>query len=141
MAFDYLSITISFLIFVIYVVVFFILFHVSLRASGKLVSSIMYFRIAIIFLIIRRVGIILEDADILTLPYLEDITALLVAIILLLAFVEFYKAVLEATGKRSPRRKITKNKPQNTSNQSRSRFKPLFSHHEVTKDNYLDLTK
>lgn len=140
MAFDYLSIAISFLIFVIYLVLFFILFHVSLRASGNLVSSIMYFRIAILFLIIRRVEIIFEDADILAIPYLEDITAMILAIVLLLAFVEFYKAVLEATGKK----RITKKKPKaqdvQRSNQPQSRFKPLFNH-PVTEDNYLDLTK
>ncbi|MBI2044224.1 hypothetical protein HYT24_02565 [Candidatus Pacearchaeota archaeon] len=142
MAFDYLSIAISLLIFIIYLAVFFVLFHVSLRASGKLVSSIMYFRVAIVFLIIRRVEIILSDADILKIPYLEDIIALLVAIVLLLAFVEFYKAVLEATGKRRTSKRIGKavNKLQNNQIKSQSRFKPLFNQ-RMTDDHYLDLTK
>ncbi len=141
MAFDYVSMGISLVIFVTYLVVFFILFHVSLRASGKLVSSVMYFRIAVLFLIIHRVEIILTDADIMDVPYLEDFTALMVAIVLLLAFVEFYKVVIEATERRSPRKKIKPaNKARNNIEQTQSRFKPLFNS-RITEDNYLDLTK
>ena len=141
MAFDYVSMGISLVIFVTYLVVFFILFHVSLRASGKLVSSVMYFRIAVLFLIIHRVEIILTDADIMDVPYLEEFTALMVAIVLLLAFVEFYKVVIEATERRSPRKKIKPaNKARNNIEQTQSRFKPLFNS-RITEDNYLDLTK
>ena len=141
MALDYITTTISLVIFLIYLVVFFILFKVNLSASGRLSSAIIYFRVFVGLLILRRIEILLAQADIFDFSYIEDITALILAIFLLLAFAEFYKAVLEATGRRKSTPKAVAKTASKTKTPKQKPSSITKTGKKTTPDNYLDLTK
>ncbi|MBI2043608.1 hypothetical protein HYT25_04435 [Candidatus Pacearchaeota archaeon] len=93
MAFDYIGIGFSLFVLAIYLAALFFLFKIKARLTENLSETIIYFRIAIILLIILRVQTILTKEGFLAVPYLQEILALILALFLLAAFYSFYNAI------------------------------------------------
>jgi len=69
------------------------LFKIKVRLTDKLSETIIYFRIAIILLIVLRVQTLLTKAGLLSIPYLQEIFALILSLFLLAAFYSFYNEI------------------------------------------------
>ena len=103
MAFDYIEIGFSLFILAIYLASFFFLFKIKVRLTDKLSETIIYFRIAIILLIVLRVQTILTREGLLAVPYLQEIFALILSLFLLAAFYSFYNEIYNPSKTRKNR--------------------------------------
>ena len=103
MTLDFIGIGFSLFILAIYFASFFFLFKIKVRLSDKFSETIIYFRIAIILLIVLRVQTLLTKAGLLAVPYLQEIFALILSLFLLAAFYSFYNEIYNPSRMRKKR--------------------------------------
>lgn len=94
---DYIGIGFSIIIFVLYFIALFLLFKIKARLTEALYESIILFRAAIIVLIFLRIQTVFRLN--LLVPYFQEILALILAVVLLMAFYSIYQVVDNSSGK------------------------------------------
>lgn len=100
MASNYITIGISMMVFIFYIISLFILFDTRKKLDGHAKIAMSYFMVSLAVLIIRRLQQIFPDSQILNfMPYSGDIIALLFAISFSIACFYFHKAIMGAGGK------------------------------------------
>lgn len=106
MVLDYIGIGISFVALSIYLVSFFFLFGIISRITGKVKKTFRFLIAAICTLVLLRTNYILTKADLINIPYMQEILAVILALFLMLGFFNFYKSISELTdNKRKPEQK------------------------------------
>lgn len=100
MALDFISIGIGIVVLIIYLAILFLLFEIKARMLGGIRMSFVYFIIAVLLLIARRIQQIFYQSDLFSVPYLYDLLSILFAILLFLAVYTFYKFVVGSTKKK-----------------------------------------
>ena len=93
MAFDIYGIAFSLVILFLYLIILFLLFRIKIKLTEQFSGGIICFRIAVAILVILRIQSILLKADLIEVPYLQEILALALAITLLCAFYKFHKVI------------------------------------------------
>lgn len=93
---DFIGIGASIVILVIYLITLLILLKIKASLTENLSGTIIYFRFAIITLILLRIQTLLTKAGFLAIPYLQETLALILALFLLAAFYTFYNAINSA---------------------------------------------
>ncbi|MFH1325631.1 MAG: hypothetical protein ABIH49_02570 [archaeon] len=96
---NWTEMSISFFIFLMQLAILFILFEIKKRIDGKLKRTFIYPILVVIMLILLRIQGILRNADILTIPYSQEVLSFLLSLFLLLAVWSFYRSVREITDK------------------------------------------
>ena len=87
----------SVLIISFYLIAFFFLFEVEARTKGRLRVVVVYLLFAAITLLLLRTQSVLARADILIIPYSQEILALVLSVILFLASYNLYRCISEIT--------------------------------------------
>ncbi len=101
MAFDYIFVGISIVIFISYLITFFFLFDTRKKLGGGAKTAFTYFILAILFLTLRRVTQISFEIQIVsTIPYFTEYVTLIFAILFSIAAYHFHKAIT-GVGKKS----------------------------------------
>ena len=93
----WVRIAISLIVVILYIITFFILLGLIKRTKGKVVRTYKYFTIMIVALVSLRVFDILENADILFIPYSHEVLVLIFSLLLFLGAVHYYKCLKEIT--------------------------------------------
>ncbi len=94
MALDYISVGISLVILIFYLMVILLLFEIKKRMIKEFETSFVYMVAAVIFLAIRRVQQVFVTSQIIeSIPYLADIITFIFATLILLSFFSFYKVI------------------------------------------------
>ena len=93
MALDIYGIAFSLVILFLYLVILFLLLNLRIKLTEQFSGTIICFRVSVIILIILRIQTVLVKADLIKVPYLQEILALALAIILLCAFYKFHKVI------------------------------------------------
>ena len=97
MALDYITIGISLVIFIFYLVIFFLLIGIKKRLNKDAGRAFVYLMIALFFLIIRRLQQIFIESSILNpISYSSDIITLIFVIFFFLAIFSFYRSLKKA---------------------------------------------
>jgi len=94
MALDYVTIGISLIIFVFYLITFFFLIEIKKRLTKEAGIAFVYLILALAILVIRRLQQIFIVTDIVTsIPYFADFVTLIFAIVFFLAIFLFHKSI------------------------------------------------
>lgn len=110
MALDYIGLGFSLVMLVIYSITLFILFQIRIRVIEELSEAIIYFRIAIFILFFLRIQNILAKANLLIVPYSQELLALFLALILMMGFFSLYKSVANFTDRQNKKISSTSRK-------------------------------
>jgi cobalamin biosynthesis protein CobD/CbiB len=103
MALDYISIILSFVIIILYLVILFFLIEIKKRIDGKIGEAIVYGILSIITLILLRIQTILFKANLLNIPYSQEGLALILVLFTFASIFTLYKAIKEVTDKKMTR--------------------------------------
>ncbi len=107
MALDYVVVGISIVIFAIYVALFFFLIDIKKRVNKKAGIAIIFFMVAIAFLVVRRLQQIFLETEIVSfIPYFTDYITLIFAMLFFFGVFFLHKAVKEA-GRPTGRERIS----------------------------------
>ena len=99
MALDWITIGISLVVFVIYIVALFLLVEIKRRVNKKAGIAVIFFMLAIFFLIIRRLQqIFIQSSIVISTPYFPDIVTLIFATLFSLGIFFLYKAIKDVGG-------------------------------------------
>ena len=97
MALDYITIGISLVIFIFYLITFFLLIETRKRLTKEAGLAFIYFMVALFILVIRRLQQIFVKSDMMTtIPYFADFVTLVFAIFFFLAILIFYRSLKRA---------------------------------------------
>jgi len=98
---DGIIIALSFGIFVVYLIVFFLLLEIKSRINKGLSKAFNYMIIAIVLLIIIRIMNILSKFEIFIFDYLQEALVLVFSLFFLMFFIKFYRELCCVTDKKS----------------------------------------
>lgn len=141
MALDYITIGISLIIFVFYLMIIFMSVEIRKRLNKEAGVAFIYIIIAILVLVIRRVQQIFLEAEILRgVPYFTDFVTLIFAILFFLAIFHFHKSI-KAVGKKDSKKKNKRIGVQKNTLQKKQPTLQKTSKPEKSSGGYLDLTK
>ena len=94
MALDYMTIGLSLLVFLFYLIMIFLLIEIIKRVNRNIRPTFIYLILAILFLTTRRLQQIFIESQILhPIPYSSEIITLVFVIFLFLGILHFYRAV------------------------------------------------
>ncbi len=97
MALDYITVGISLVIFVFYLITFFLLIETRKRLAKEAGVAFIYFMVALFLLVLRRLQQIFIKSDIITTnPYFADFVTLAFAISFFIAVLVFYRSLKRA---------------------------------------------
>ena len=97
-------IALSFVIFAVYLIVFFLLLEIRSRINKGLSKAFNYMIIAIVLLIIIRIINILSKFEIFIFDYLQETLVLVFSLFFLMFFIKFYRELCCVTDKKARRR-------------------------------------
>ena|SRR3989344_3470461 len=99
-----ITIVLSFVIFAVYLIVFFLLLEIRSRINKGLSKAFNYMIIAIAILIIIRIINILSKFEIFIMDYLQEALVLVFSLFFLMFFIKFYRELCCVTDKKSVKR-------------------------------------
>ena len=138
---DYIAIGISFPILILYIIVFFLLIQIKRRVDGVVGDAIIYGIFAIMTLILLRTQTILSRADILTIPYSQEVLASILSIFIFMMVWTMYRGITEITDKKGRVKGGSRPRRKNTRNNFASRSQNISNKNSRISDGYIDLTK
>ncbi len=145
MAFDYIGVGISIVIISFYLAILFFLTEIKRRVDGEIGEVTVYATLAIITLILLRIQTILSKADLLNIPYSQEVLALMLALFIFMAIFTLYKGVMKITDKKTSKNKRASKRKVKVSFIPARNFSNQAGNVKIQKrnlsDGYIDLTK
>ena len=134
MAMDFLSIGISIAMFIIYLGVVITLFYLLPKSTGSLKKFVKYLIAAVFTLILLRIQAILSKAQILIIPYSQEVLALVLCLVLLGMALRLYRTMHKVI-------KFNKKSQQKRKKSYKTGIKRVSTSKSRLNNGYLDLTK
>ncbi len=144
MALDYIVVTISFVILILYMLSSLLMLSTRKRLDGKARTAFTFFIITLFLLIIRRLQQIFITSAILNpIPYSLDIITLIISITFFLVVFNFHQAIIKAhtVQKFKNFREKTRSDLRKEGHEEKPRDIPYPKNKIRMQDGYLDLTK
>lgn len=111
---DWITTSLSLVVFVFYIIILFSLFEVKRRCTGKISVAFTYFITAIFFAIVVRILNLLSKSDIFSVPYLSEILVVILSFFLLMTALSFYSTLKSVTDRNKKRKIKIKTEPKHS---------------------------